>query len=131
MIGRFGLVLLLSFVGVAHLVNAEDTSPLAQTANGKVWRSATLDRKIGYVQGYNDAVFAANMFGQCEGKENLKTPTNASASDTVRAIDQFYSDEANVRIPMRWGIWWVMQKLSGMDIVKLDSGLSTLRSLFN
>ncbi len=113
----------------------EDAMLTRSKWNGKFWNALTSDAKSGYISGYSEgvlmgcAVFAFDA--KCLERMHEHWPSNMTNVDAVKAVDQFFSDTANVRIPLRWGLHWVLRKIGGASISTLDSDLSAMRKQYN
>lgn len=81
--------------------------------------------KMGVLRGVYDGL----MFGQSPLLDKFYTRT--SLSDLVSAMDRFYGDKRNLKIPVVVGLWVVSMELSGEPKEKLEAPLRELRRSYS
>lgn len=114
---------------------AEDSTVTNGKPNGRAWNAWSPDAKAGYIRGYSEgvligcAVYAFDM--KCVEKAEASFPQRMNFGEIAEAVDQFFADVSNVRIPIRWGVPWVLRKLVGSNVRELEVELSTMRKQWN
>ena len=115
---------------------AEDKVPLGM--DGEVWLSLNdaggLDDesdqaiaklcKLGIIRGVYDGL----LFGQSPIMGRFNTET--SLMQLVNALDRFYADDRNFRIPVVVSLWIVSMELSGEPKERIDMPLRELRKSY-
>lgn len=96
--------------------------------DGGMWNTLDQSRKIDLVlaifDGFNlsESIYSIIVTGEysicAEVLQNVSRQTEAyfqaaTAGEIVTALDAFYADPANRRIPVAWGLWVVVRKAGG------------------
>jgi hypothetical protein len=132
------LLLLALLVGISW---AQDTSTLMKTGlsmNGRYWDELSVDGKMGYVVGVGEALsevpFHAKRDCGCVLNASVETmkalygeKADALYFETVQAIDLFYKEPANKRIPVISAMKYVAKKMSGATKLELEEYETALR----
>ena len=132
------LLLLALLAGISW---AQDLSALMRTGvsmNGRVWDQLSLDGKMGYVVGAVESIgevpFHAKKDCACVGDALVETmkalygeKADALYVETVQAIDVFYKEPANKRVPVIGAMKYVARKMSGASKQELEEYKAALR----
>src|SRR5438552_1746656 len=139
----FPLLFLLIALYASHQVLAqnEEETPvrLSETfgvlaQNGRTWHSFDTQAKIVYLNGIQDGavlllkeLFVTNL--PDDGKRALDAVTipGFHFSDLVKQVDLFYSDSANVRVPIIEAYRYSIMKMKGAENSELDRVVNKLR----
>ena len=109
---------------MAFQVNA-DSNIKVWGRRGPAWLHCSAYEKHSYVQGVLDGLAFADF--KVEGEA---VPTTVSVDRIVKAVDQFYEDERNYRVPMPFTLKLMSMELSGKSKAELASELARLRERF-
>jgi len=107
-------ILILSSTLYAKEDITKSTSPETGAAylNGRYWRGLSTDKKVVFIQGYDDALLVCrNATFTIEGidPETVKAvssqvgpsiPPNTTVGDLIKYLDNFYANILNVKIPI-------------------------------
>jgi hypothetical protein len=113
---------------------AADTET-ATLVNGRGWAGMNDSSKAFYVRGVYDCAMAPFTV-------NLKEPggldigilidmAGTTFGEMAKAVDGFYSDSLNMRIPVIWALMWVKSKHDGASPEILERYAANLRAKFN
>jgi len=125
------LLAMLSFATLA--LGQTDIDHTGGFRNGRVWvRLATSD-KVYYVGGIKDGQVIATFALPADTPRkyidilNSTDPTGFVVGDYAKALDDFYKEPANVRIPIIYAYHFISKKLSGMSPTDLADFEANLR----
>ena len=108
--------------------------------NGRTWRGLDKRAKIMLLVGIADgaALMRRDLFVlQHDGNPDLQrvfdnlTVTGFEFGDIAAQVDTFYSDSANIRIPVIEAYKYVMARLKGASTSELERSVTTLRQTYN
>jgi hypothetical protein len=131
------LALTVAFIVLGVAGPQEDATLTAGFSNGRAWNVFTGEMKGAYLAGFMDSAMLASLlvtkdYKPCrdaiEGPQSAPGMTNG---EIIRALDQFYRDVTNVRIPISFAYLWTIQKYKGEDAAVLEARLSALRAAYN
>lgn len=97
--------------------------------NGKAWQKLGLQSHITYITGINEGLVLAEREGL--NTERFQPPSGFRMSDLVQQIDKFYSDSANLRIPVIEAYVYTIKKLHGDSLKDLTDLETLLRKTYN
>jgi hypothetical protein len=140
---KLGLGIALLLLAVSGFAADRPTTPeLTPPANGEGWLKLSSTEKlfwsIGYSQGYQDALdkidvasgpntACANLAERTE--RQTSTAGKVSGFELVSGLEKFYSDPANVRIPVGSAIRIHLLIASGKDQTTIQELIETARLL--
>jgi hypothetical protein len=145
------VILLLSFIAVGLLGQqpTEDETGtwgrvgnfLYHFSNGKAWKQLDLQSRVTLIQGLEEGIMLAVREADKNVREDQvmildRTSKNLTIkgfrmSDIVSQIDTFYSDSANVRVPITDGYQYPLIKMKGESAVELEKYAEQLRKTYN
>ncbi len=110
---------------------------MALFRNGRGWNvmpgakdSPELE-KLMYVDGYSDGVAAtrSTLIKRCQAgaRQSVNLPTR----DVVKALNMFYEDPTNLKIPVGLAMTWLSDKTAGRSALHLDGMLADFRRWSN
>lgn len=97
--------------------------------NGRAWQTLDSQSRMTYINGIYEGLVLARREGL--DWERLKRPSGFRMSDLVQQIDKFYSDSANLRIPVIEAYVWIIKKLKGDSSKDLADLETLLRKTYN
>ncbi len=97
--------------------------------NGRAWQILGMQSRITYISGINNGLLLAKREGLDD--EYLELPTGFKMSDFVKQIDNFYSDSANLRIPIIEAYVYINRRLKGDSPKELADFEALLRRTYN
>lgn len=110
--------------------------------NGNAWKKLDMQAKITFLLGAEEGLVMMQLQMQTEKRSN-KSIMDAQASgsslmingfrysDMVSQVDSFYSDTANLRVPIIEVHRFVLRKLKGATPLELENSAATLRRIYN
>ena len=106
--------------------------------NGRAWAVFTAYEKRTYIWGAYDALQfanAANSPGAVglpgnPGRQPDIVIDGLTAQEVAKVVDGFYSDAANVRVPVFWTLIWAKRKVAGDSVADLDKMAAQFRAVF-
>ncbi|SRR5260370_12338683 len=106
--------------------------------NGRTWRHLDGQSKIMFLNGIQDGVALSlkQVFGQGRPEDAQRaldalTVPGFHFSDIVKQVDLFYSDSANVRIPILEAYKYSLLKMKGTKSSDLEQVVVGLRQTYN
>lgn len=136
------LVLGLALTAFATIGFAATTPQIVPPSNGDDWLKLTSTEKlfwsVGYAQGYQDALgkidVASGPNTPCQNLANrteraTSTAGKVSGIELVSGLEKFYSDPANVNIPVGSAIRIYLLQQTGKDPVTIQELIETARVL--
>jgi len=84
--------------------------------NGRFWNSISADARFGFVIGYCAAATGT-----------LKCPTEAQFGEIEKAVDRFYQDPENLRLPIAVAVQVFARRLEGMSEATIQAFLENAR----
>ena len=133
------VALVLAFLSTAVVAAAPEITP---PHNGEEWMKLSSTEKlfwsIGYAQGYLEALnkidIASAPNSACANLASQKEQVSSSAGkvtgfELVSALEKFYSDPANIRIPVGSAIRIYLLQASGKDQATIQELIETARAL--
>jgi len=139
--------LLLCYATVVHSQDEwnEASTPLhiygprfIDTENGRSWQQMDMQTRILFLIGVQDGV--ALLFKQLSSDVNVDKLQHGVDgviisgfrwSDLAKQVDLFYSDSANIKIPIVEAYVYSLKKLKGADSTTLDQLVVQLRREYN
>ena len=109
----------------AYYAHAQSQNKVWST-RGQAWLHCSAYEKQSYVQGVLDGLAFADF--KIEGVVVLTTVT---FDRIIKAVDQFYGDERNYRVPMPFVLKLMSMELSGKSRATLTGELERLRERFH
>lgn len=97
--------------------------------NGRAWQTMDMERHIAYIHGIREGLELAKREGL--NWEYLYAPTGFLFSELAKQIDIFYSDSANLRIPVLEAYIYTKRKLRGDSPKELADFEALLRRTYN
>jgi hypothetical protein len=95
--------------------------------NGHGWLTMTPPQKLSYLRGMYDGL----SLGQEAGGLIAKAPMQGMTFGEIRtALDAFYADASNVRIPVLFAHVWLKHKVGGASPQELDAEAAKFRRMF-
>ena len=101
----------------------------SSVANGRAWQTSDFQDRITYIAGIYAGLCLARREGLDWGRVNM--PSGFSLSDLVDQIDIFYSDSANLRIPVIEAYVYTIRKLKGDSANESANFEALLRRTYN
>ena len=99
-------------------------------SNGRLWLALDDITKAGFLVGCSDGLFLGSMLAgvktYTDVPEQLKWPDLQNA-EIVKELDLFYSEGANVPVPIVWAINYVRHKAMGDTPEQLQQLAASLR----
>ena len=136
------LVLGLALMAFATIGFSATTPQIVPPGNGDDWLKLTSTEKlfwsVGYAQGYQDALgkidVASGPNTPCQNLANRTERTTSTAGkvsgiELVSGLEKFYSDPANVNIPLGSAIRIYLLQQTGKDPVAIQELIETARVL--
>lgn len=97
--------------------------------NGRAWQTLDAQNRAFYVNGIGEGLVLAKREGL--NWERVSPPLGFRMSDLVKQIDNFYSDSANLRIPIIEVYVYTIRKLKGDSAKELADFEALLRRTYN
>jgi hypothetical protein len=124
-------LVLLTLSAVVCIGQSDIDVKTAGMNNGCVWENGSHVEKSLYATGIADGVFlhsvvAASKIKSATPDQSLY-PAGFLIADVVQGIDLFYSDRANMRVPILFSYLYVMTKIKGASQLELDAMASRFR----
>ncbi len=109
-----------------------------QLDTGKDWNNWDLSHKAHYIAGFRDGIaLAISGMGESTQKRNVEAnlylgdaEASFSHGEFVTALNTFYADSSNLRIPIVTAYMYVIKKFKGASKDELDDMLARLRANF-
>jgi len=103
--------------------------------NGRGWASMNRDMKVSYLHAVYDCAQVAPMLtpGSKQGSGIMSTidMEGTTFDEMSKAIDSFYGESLNGRVPIIFGLQWVKMKHDGASTTALEQKAATFRAFFN
>lgn len=129
---KWASLLLLAAIPVLATDSNFETGSLV---NGRGWASMNRDMKVSYLHAVYDCAQVAPMFtpGSKQGSGIMSTidMEGTTFDETSKAIDSFYGESMNGRVPIIFALQWVRMKHDGASTTALEQKAATFRSFFN
>lgn len=139
------LVIILLGAGASQQTHNPD-STFAQ-ANGRLWINLTPEQKVTYLYALSDGIVAFYVITKFVENDPATMPQSqqwaqdtqlgeaidifhsgsATIGEETQAVDQFYSDSANLRIPISWALSQFTLKVRGATADQLNARLTLAR----
>ena len=100
------------------------TARTAGFTNGRMWKSADEGRRIWYLVGALDSL---NMSCKTETKNTFSAAL--TISETVKSLDKFYEEPANIASPVPFAMTIVKMKADGYPAKSIEETTETGRRL--
>jgi hypothetical protein len=97
-------------------------------ANGRAWRTLNSKDRLYFIGGIQEGLILARREGL--GAERIRMPQGFTISDFIEQIDKFYSDSANLRIPIIEVYVYAIKKLKGESSKDLSNLETSLRKTY-
>ena len=132
------LIAVLFFVALTPAF-ADDNDYLltAGCLNGRGWSALDESSKAMYVRGIYDGMQLLSLFDQDPELKIIRRLNDAAVlvgvplKEIAQAVDLFYADSLNRRIPVYAAPTWAKLKSGGATAAQLEPVASSLRALFN
>lgn len=110
--------------------------------NGRAWKKLDLQSKITFLLGIEEGTNLLTLQMQSDKRpaksiqDALTSGRNITISgfmfsDLTSQVDEFYSDSANIRVPVIEGYRYVLWKLKGVELEELQRKVMQLRREYN
>lgn len=104
---------------------AQSTQKYVSQDNGNDWSALDHDQKVWYIAGFNNGYFASILLSDAKPIEN-----NLTIGQQVLAIDQCYSDERNLKLPIVACFAFALGQSKGLSPEQLETSLAKMRKAF-
>ncbi len=140
------ILLALLLLCSANVVYGEDEEKSAvyvgnvgmMTQNGRTWQHLDKQSRIMFLNGMQDGVMLSlkEISGEIDSAKIQRvllatTVPGFQFSDIVKQVDVFYSDSANIRIPVLEAYMYSLQKMKGATNANLEHLMTQLRQTYN
>lgn len=126
---KITFILLFSVSCFAYAELKKPIEPVDITYNGHTWKSHTTGDKISFLQGFYQGAFygAVNCEANKEGDEKqiffdtinaYAYPEEGDLKAASKAVDEFYSDESNLVIPVHEALVFIAKEKSNANMIE-------------